>query len=493
MTNAAPVPESPFIAADPAEASLRSRVISGSVWTVLSYGGSQVLRLAGNVVFSWLLFREAFGLMLLVNVFIQGLAMFSDIGIGPSIIQSKRGDDPVFLNTAWTIQVGRGLALWILSAIGAGPFAVWFHQPQLAALIPVAALGAIISGFNSTRVFTSGRRIALARVTILDFVGQTVGLVAMVIWCLVTRSIWAFIFGSLIGTLAKMILSYVLLDGERNGFAFDREAFRELSRFGRWIFVSTSLTFFTTRIDSLMLGQFLPLDMLGVYSIALNLASLPPTVASYLAGGVLFPLLSHHARSDPKECERTLFAARRVILGGGMFLLAGLALVSPLFFRTLYAPKYWDAIWMTQLLTVPMWCWTLMLSADRAILAMGESRILAISNAASLAVKFAACYLGFHFYGFEGFILGLALGNLAGHVPIVLALRQKGIHIFLQDLTYTAVAVASIGGALLVQRWVVPEMSEPWRTLAEVGTAVVVLIPMALQVRKAIHGALALR
>src|SRR5262245_41661145 len=119
MTNPAPVPEAPTLAAAPAQSSLRTRVISGSVWTLLSYGGSQVLRLAGNVIFTWLLYPEAFAVMLLVNVFIQGLAMFSDIGIGPSIIQSKRGDEPRFLNTAWTIQVGRGFLLWIASLIGA--------------------------------------------------------------------------------------------------------------------------------------------------------------------------------------------------------------------------------------------------------------------------------------------------------------------------------------------------------------------------------------
>src|SRR4051812_36532958 len=79
-------------------ASLKMRALRGSLWTILGYGGSQVLRLAGNVILTRLLFPEAFGQMVLVNVFLQGLHMFSDVGIGPSLIQSKRGDDPDFLN-----------------------------------------------------------------------------------------------------------------------------------------------------------------------------------------------------------------------------------------------------------------------------------------------------------------------------------------------------------------------------------------------------------
>jgi O-antigen/teichoic acid export membrane protein len=493
MTNPAPVSEAPSLAAAPAQSSLRTRVISGSVWTLLSYGGSQVLRLAGNVIFSRLLYPEAFGVMLLVNVFIQGLAMFSDIGIGPSIIQSRRGDEPGFLDTAWTIQVGRGFLLWIASLIGAHPFAVYYHEPQLASLIPVAGLGAVLSGFNSTRIFTSGRRISLARITILDFIGQTIGIVAMVVWCFATRSVWAFIFGNLIGVASKMVLSYTFLDGERNGFAFDREAFRELSRFGRWVFVSTALTFFTTQIDRLMLGQLLDKVSLGLYSIAINLATLPPMVASSLAGGVLFPLLAHHSRTDPEEGEKTLFAARRVILLGGMFLLAGLVLVSPAFFHTFYQARYHGAIRVTQLLAVPMWCWILMISADRAVLATGHSHVLATSNAASLAVKFAACYFGFRFGDLAGFILGLALGNLAGHVPIVLALRRRGTHIVRQDLAFTAIALGSIGAALLVQRLLPADLARPGRSLAEVAIALVVLVPIALRAKSAAREALSLR
>src|SRR5258708_4046144 len=176
MTSPVPASESAPTAAESARASLKSRVISGSMWTLLSYGASQVLRLAGNLVFAKLLFPEAFGLLALVNIFVQGLAMFSDIGIGPSLIQSRRGEDPAFINTAWTIQVVRGFILWIVSVIGAQPFAAWYGNPQLATLIPVAALAAVISSFNSTRIFTSSRRIALARITLIDFASQTLGL-----------------------------------------------------------------------------------------------------------------------------------------------------------------------------------------------------------------------------------------------------------------------------------------------------------------------------
>ncbi|MCL4692920.1 MAG: oligosaccharide flippase family protein, partial [Candidatus Hydrogenedentes bacterium] len=71
--------------------SLKSLAIRGSTWTLVEYGGSQVLRFASSLILSHLLFPEVFGLMLIVNAVMQGLEMFSDLGIGQSIVQDKRG------------------------------------------------------------------------------------------------------------------------------------------------------------------------------------------------------------------------------------------------------------------------------------------------------------------------------------------------------------------------------------------------------------------
>ena len=69
-----------------------SRALRSSAFTVVGYGGQQVLRLASNLILTRLLFPEAFGMMVLVSVFMMGLNMFSDVGVTPAIMQSKRGD-----------------------------------------------------------------------------------------------------------------------------------------------------------------------------------------------------------------------------------------------------------------------------------------------------------------------------------------------------------------------------------------------------------------
>ena len=114
------------------------------------HGASVLIRLASSLILTRLLFPEVYGVMSLVWMVMYGLAMFSDVGLGPAIIRDKRGDDPVFLNTAWTVQAIRGAVLWGGSCLAASPMAAFYGQPELAQLIPVAGLTALIAGFNST-------------------------------------------------------------------------------------------------------------------------------------------------------------------------------------------------------------------------------------------------------------------------------------------------------------------------------------------------------
>src|ERR1700722_4694540 len=131
--------------------SQRVRVaLQGSAWTIFGYGGSQLLRFATQLVLARkLLGPQAFGLVALVSVFLSGLEMLSDLGIGMDVIQHPRGDDPRFINTAFLIQTMRGAILFGLAASLAYPFASFYRQPAVRWMIVVAALSVGLRGLSS--------------------------------------------------------------------------------------------------------------------------------------------------------------------------------------------------------------------------------------------------------------------------------------------------------------------------------------------------------
>jgi O-antigen/teichoic acid export membrane protein len=136
--------------------SAKHTAMRGSLWTLGGYGCPRSSASLSSLILARLLFPEAFGLMALVNVFMQGLEMLSDIGLGPSIIQNKRGTEPKFLRTAWTLQILRGLVLWLVSCALARPAAAFFSAQdplaaQLSTVLPVAGLMALLGGFPPPR------------------------------------------------------------------------------------------------------------------------------------------------------------------------------------------------------------------------------------------------------------------------------------------------------------------------------------------------------
>ena len=210
-----------------------------SFFTLGGYAMSQVLRLASNLILTRLLFPEAFGMMALVSVIIQGLSMFSDVGVSPAIMQSRRGDDQKFLDTAWTIQVIRGVILWLVACALAIPVASFYGEPQLAWILPVAGVSLFIAGFNPTRLDTANRHLLLGRITGIELAIQVVSLIVAVFLAWLLHSVWALVFSGIVSATVLLICYTLLLPGERNRFIWEREAADELISFGKWIFLST--------------------------------------------------------------------------------------------------------------------------------------------------------------------------------------------------------------------------------------------------------------
>jgi len=435
-----PSPESPALE------HLRSKVGRGSLWAVLGYGSGQILRLAGNLVLWRLLFAEAFGLMAIVNVFMLGLLMFSDVGIGPSIIQHEHGDDPKYLHTAWTIQVARGFALFAVAAAAAVPLAHFYQEPALARLIPVVAFSSILSGFNSTKLFTVTRRIALGRLTAIDIGSQAAGLAVMVVAALITRNIWALVLGGIVTASTRLMLSHSFLPGGSDRFRWDPAAVRALLRFGRWIFVSTLLTFAAMQSDRLIFGKLVTMSELGVYSIATIWATFPTQILAHVFQSAIFPTLSrlHDQKANLASAHAELRAPW--LIGCG-WLTTCLISGGPLLIRILYDQRAKEAGSIVQLLAAGTWFLALEITNGSALLALGRPKWVAAASAAKLAGMTLLIPLGMSLYGFRGAVLGFAASEIFRYATSALGTLTSGLRVFRQDivLTLAVLFTAAVG------------------------------------------------
>lgn len=427
---------------------LMARVIRSASWIVLGYGASQAIRLASNLILTRLLFPEAFGLMALISVVTVGLTLFSDIGIGPSIAQSKRGDDPDFLNTAWTIQVIRGFALWLVACLLAYPAAWLYDASALIHYLPIAGLGLAVAGFNPTRIETAHRHLAMGRLTLLDLTSQIVGIVAMIVLALLLQSVAALVIGGVIGILAKLGLTWTFLPGPPNRFRWEARSLRELVSFGKWIFLSTMGWFFASQGDKAILGGFLALETLGIYNIGYFLASFPLLLGLSVSGRVMIPIYRETAATGSSK----LRPMRYGLTASVMLLLAGMALAGPILVDLLYDPRYAQSGAIVVLLGVVLMPQALGMTYDRAALAAGDSRGFFVYSGSRAVLQTTGLLAGVMAGGLVGALFGMGLALVASHLVLIWLARKHRVWDGLHDAVFAGLALALGLTALWLQR-----------------------------------------
>ncbi|TMH32705.1 MAG: hypothetical protein E6H58_09750, partial [Betaproteobacteria bacterium] len=229
---------------------LKQRFLRAAGWTLVGHGLAQVIRLASNLVLTRLLAPELYGVMSVGYVVITGLWMFSDLGLSSGAIQNRRGDDPLFLNVSWVVQIGRGVVITLaalLFALGVGwvqsagwmPARSVYADPQVPMLIVVVSAYGIISGFESTRTTWARRKLSLGRLTQIDLACQIATTIFQLIWAVIAPSLWTLAGGWLFGAALKAVLTHTVLPGPPNRIEWDRTAFREVFDFGKWVFLSS--------------------------------------------------------------------------------------------------------------------------------------------------------------------------------------------------------------------------------------------------------------
>lgn len=390
---------------------LRALALRGSVWTFIGFGAKNILRLGSNLILTRLLAPEMFGLMALALVFLQGLEMMSDIGTKASIIRSDRGDDIHFLQTAWTVQVIRGACICVATCFLAWPASIIYEQPILFPLLSVLSLTALISGFVSISKSILSRKMFLAKLTIVSLAVQVTTIVFTVLFAWILESVWALAIGVLLGRFLNLILSHTVLPPFKHRFRLEADVLKELLIFGRWILLGTLFTFFAGRGLQTINGILIPIEILGLISIAGMIAWAPGDLVSKLLGNIAFPLFSKTYRENVSDLGNVVQKVRfmLIVLVLPAFLL--LSFTAQDLINFLYDERYTQAGEFLEIMALNGMMSVLPMPYQNLMLAVGNSRMHAVIMGCSAVMRITGLLLGFYIGGVPGMLAGVGGGT----------------------------------------------------------------------------------
>lgn len=384
---------------------LRARALRGSGWTIAGFGASQALRLTSNLILTRLLFPEAFGLMALAQVFLTGLNMLSDIGVGPSIVQNKRGDDPDFLATAWTLQIIRGVVLFLGMCVIAYPVSLIYDEPMLFPILMLIGLTALTAGFQSIGMATANRKMSLGRLTTIDLISQGMGIFTMVVWAAYHPTVWALVAGGVLASAVRVGAGHRLLPSAGNRLYFERNAASEIFHFGKWVFVATAMTYFGGEGLRLIQGYIVSIETLGIISIAGMLALVTNLLIVRIGGMVLFPALAQIHLERPEELAHKLRESRTKLFLMSLPMFVVLIVFGRDLITLMYDDRYLAAGGYLVIMATSAAVNAQRTPFGMVLIATGDSFGHAVIMFVRACARMAAVYIGFRMYGIEGMLI----------------------------------------------------------------------------------------
>ncbi len=419
------------------------------VASLATFLGLATVKFGSSLILTRILLPDAYGIITILMSVSFTLAMLSDVGTYTSIVRAPNGDNPAYLNTAWTIRFVRSTLNATIMFFAAPVVVRLFGTPALTAPLRVYAIWFLIDALESNSVPIAARKKNTRIVVYSDFVAVVISTVFTVIYSYVSRSFWGMVYGLLLNRALFVSFSYLYYKEFRPRFAFNRSAARDIFQFTRFVMPSSLLALVLSQFDKAVFLRFFDLRLLGIYGVASNIASQVEALIARTSEMVVYPRCAHAFRVDPKSFPEKYYTDNVRVFAVTGALAAGVGGAAQLIISFLYDPRYALAGEVLQAIMIRTALSSVASPAENMLIASGQSHIILVGNLYRAASIVLGSIVGFYAFGFVGFLYGMAFSALPPTIYLLVRQKKLGAPVFKYEF-YRAAYMAVIAIAAFV-------------------------------------------
>jgi lipopolysaccharide exporter len=423
--------------------------------------GQALTKLVSSLILTRILRPEAYGIITILMSTVFVVEMLSDIGVTVSLVRHKNGDEPRYLNTAWTLRLGRALLNSVLLFVCAPLVASMYHAPELTGPLRVFALWFALNGLESMSFPLAIRRKNSRIILYSELLATLLSTAFSLVYCYFSRDYWGMVYGILLNRALLVVLSYQFYRDLRPRLQFDRAAARDLFAFSRYSVPSSLLTLALSQFDKVVFLRLFDLRQLGVYGLAGNIAAPVESLIAKISQLVLYPRVAHNYRADPNTFSRKYYTENTKLFASILIVPAAVGGAAQLLISVLYDSRYAQAAWMLQAFMVRAVVLAFASTAEDLLIAAGYTHVILVSNLFRGVWLVAASLGGYALFGFTGFVYGAALSGLPPLAYYLWVQRSKGFLIRKYEL-YKIVFACSVAIAAYFSSTVLLELLQKW-------------------------------
>ena len=270
----------------------RKEIISGLKWT-FSNNVSQAIIIALQY---WILTKylepEDFGVMAVLIVIIGIASIFVEMGIGDAIVQSEDlGDEKLsqllissYLLGAVAVVLTNLFGYFVLKLMGMTDYSF---------LVFLLSLTFFLSPLFYIYSALLEKNLLFAKLNSVSIASFFVGFLVAVFSAVAGARIYALVYGYIAIELSKAVGSYIVGKGL---FKFKKsKATKQILpqlKYGSFISGSRLFNYMNSNFDKLIIGKIFGEEILGFYSVAWNIKSIPLRKINAIANSISFPVFS---------------------------------------------------------------------------------------------------------------------------------------------------------------------------------------------------------
>lgn len=337
------------------ERSLSEKVMISGGLAGFEHAVNIALRLISTLIVTRLLSPEIFGLFGVIITFQVIISLITDFGLRSLIIVAEDPRSKPFLRTCWSVQIVRGLLLymvilllalgiWVLQIGGIVGMGTVYGAAELPPALAVAGLGLLMLSLESVNQHVYAREMRFRLITITNLAQAVLTPVATITIALFYPSIWAPVIAGLLGGLIRLYLSFWLFEGPQMRWCWDKRHRHDLLGRGKWIMSHSILTTATNEGEKILLSAFLPAWLFGLYILGNQIYMTVQSLIQKMHGAMGLQIFREIVDLPDRAEMHRKYYRYRLPIDGMCCLCAGLLLTGgPALIDLMYDPRYLEA------------------------------------------------------------------------------------------------------------------------------------------------------
>lgn len=329
----------------------RKAAVAGVKWMTVSTFSTAIVAVLRLSVLTRFLAKADFGIVAILT-FILGLTQtFADLGFASAIMHKQGLSRKEFASLYW-IQLLVFVVLYVVISLFSPLISDFYKEPTLTYLLPLSLLDLVFYGVGRLYDTVLQKELKFKTIAIRNIVCSLISLVLAVILAVEGFGVYSLVLSTLFQTFTNNLWNAVA--GQKYYKLQFVISIREsilLIKIGVYQMGTQIVDYFSSKFDILIIGKLLGTELLGIYSLAKELASKIILLINTIANRVILPFFSK-LQGDDVELRKMYIKVIRLLAFIGFPVCVFIGGLSMPIVAILYGNSYKEIVPLLSILTI---------------------------------------------------------------------------------------------------------------------------------------------